>query len=171
MKSELIGPCSNKGIQSQYLTLFPGDKIDSKKVTDSDGMEAWLFKRQGLTLASPLCQILNQCSLEGCFPTSWKIAAIKPLPKTSAAIHAKKHHEHQYTRQSNRSMIDALAQIIDRASFSSEKGMTVKIVIIEVSKNCVNHQTLIHELRSLGFCTTLLPIYHCRLPAKSPYTN
>jgi hypothetical protein len=164
------------------------EALNTKKATGSDGLESWLLKEHALFLAEPMSKLFNECLSQGRFPTAWKLATIKPLPKTPTAnqiadfrpisltpILSKllekiikewliatigdKLDNRQYAYSKARSTTHALAEIIHAMSFGSEKGC-VKVIAIDMSKafDRVRHATLMSKLEALGCTGPLMSI-------------
>lgn len=55
------------------------------KATGSDLIPSRLYKEGALFLAAPLCHLINSSILSCYVPIKWKIANIRPIPKTSPA--------------------------------------------------------------------------------------
>lgn len=55
------------------------------KATGSDGVPTKLYKKAALILAEPICALIRECIRQRKFPSTWKIADVIPVPKSSGA--------------------------------------------------------------------------------------
>ena len=117
-------------------------RINTKKATHGDDFPAWISKSCAEDMTIPVTNIINTVLETRCFPTRWKEALVKPLPKVSAPqVHkdyrpiSLLHHlskitegmlmrryrsavlpklnENQYAYQKGKSTTDALVTAID----------------------------------------------------------
>ena len=75
---------------SVYTTFKALESVKANKATGPDNIPAWVLRNYANVLAPPLTAIFNNSLRKGVLPMEWKMANVKPLPKTSPPVSIEK---------------------------------------------------------------------------------
>ena len=150
--------------------------VKLNKSPGPDNISARLLKAAAPTIARPLTDLFNMSMTQGCMPTVWKTANIKPIPKCAGAsepkdfrpialtsivskclerlvikrLSPKLNDESQFAYKANRSTEDALLTLIDMVSEYLDKNAKnyARALFIDYTSafNTINPKILIERL-------------------------